>query len=381
MLQKLQDILRDAVQDEMVSDVFLVAGLPVTVKSDGEQVRMPGKPLMPGDIRELVDEAYDLSMRSRQKMESGCDDDFSLSLSREGDRPGGRFRVNVFRQRGSLAMVVRVIRFELPDPVKLRIPEEVLSLADMAGGGRRGGLVLVAGAAGTGKTTTLACLVDRINQTRGCHIITMEDPIEYVHRHNKAIVTQREISIDTPGYAEALRSAMREGPDVILVGEMRDAETMSAALTAAETGVLVLSTLHTASAPDTIDRIVDAFQAKDQVRIQLSQVLRAVVCQQLVMPSTDSGDGDGDGMRAPAFEILKCTEAVRNMIRENKSSQLVSAMQAGRMAGMRTMDGSLAELYRDGAISREDALRYRLHYSREYMEKLLDGAYDGVKQA
>lgn len=371
-----QEILQQAVADDDVSDIFLVAGLPATLKSGGRQKKLGNEALMPDRIRELVDEIYREAGRERTRLEGGEDDDFSLSMRRRENFPGGRFRVNVFRQRGSLAAVIRVIRFELPDPVKLGIPEDVLSLVDNKDAvssrtTNRGGLVLVTGAAGTGKSTTLACMVDRVNRTRDCHIITMEDPIEYVHRHKEAIVSQREISIDTPSYTEALRSALRESPDVILLGEMRDYSTISAALTAAETGVLVLSTLHTSSAADTVSRIVDAFPDKGHARVQLAQVLRAVVCQQLV-PSTHL-DEDGDEIRIPVFEIMKSTEAIQNMIRENKANQLSAAIQSGSALGMCTMDGSLLNLYREKKIAKETALKYRIHYGYEYMKKRLEG--------
>lgn len=227
------------------------------------------------------------------------------------------------------------------------------------------------GAAGTGKSTTLACMIDRINSTRDCHIITMEDPIEYIHRHKNAIVTQREISIDTPGYLDALRSALRESPDVIFLGEMRDYDTIYSALIAAETGVLVFSTLHTSGAADTISRIVDVFPDKEQARVQLAQVLKAVVCQQLV-PSTEEDD-NGNQVRIPVFEILKVTDAVQNIIRENKVNQLDSVMQSGMNDGMCTMDGSLLKLYAEGRISKSTALKFRTHYGYEYMEKRLEG--------
>lgn len=328
------------------ADIFLVAGLPVTFKCGGRQERMPGDFLRPDDITALVDAIYELSRRNRANLDKGLDDDFSFAVPQLG-----RFRANIFRQRGSLAAVLRVIRFGLPDPEKLGIPESVLSLAE-----NKKGLVLITGSAGTGKSTTLACMIDRINRTRDCHIITMEDPIEYIHRHDKAIVTQREISIDTPGYLDSLRSALRESPDVILLGEMRDYDTISAALTAAETGVLLLSTLHTSSAANTINRILDVFPANQQkqVKIQLAQILKGVVCQQLV-PSTD-------GRQLPVFEIMKSTVAIANMIREDKLHQLESAMQAGAADGMCTMDGSLLKLYREGKITKDTALLSCVNY-------------------
>ncbi len=365
----IQNILKAAVEDEKVSDVFLIAGLPVTMKRSGHQKRMDNVPLMPDTIQKLVDEIYREGKREQVRLDRMEDDDFSLSMSRretaQGIFPGGRFRVNIFRQRGSLAAVIRVIRFGLPDAEKLGIPEDVLSMADNGGG-----LVLVTGAAGTGKSTTLACMIDRINQNRDCHIITMEDPIEYIHRHKKAIVTQREISIDTPGYLEALRSALRESSDVIFLGEMRDFDTIYSALIAAETGVLVFSSLHTNGAADTINRIVDVFPDKEQARMQLAQVLRAVVCQQLV-PSTEL-DEDGNPVRIPVFEIMKVTDAINNMIRENKVNQLDAMMQSSASEGMCTMDGSLLKLYRQGRIDKVTALKYRTHYGHEYMEKRLD---------
>lgn len=335
------------------ADVFLVAGLPVTFKCDGRQQRMDSNMLMPDEIAPLIDEIYAISRRDRVNLERGADDDFSFAVPHLG-----RFRVNVFRQRGSPAAVIRVIKFGLPDPAKLGIPESVLSLAE-----NKKGLVLITGSAGTGKSTTLACMIDRINRSRDCHIITMEDPIEYIHRHDKAIVTQREISIDTPGYLDALRSALRESPDVILLGEMRDYDTISAAITAAETGVLMLSTLHTSSAANTINRILDVFPANQQkqVKIQLAQILKGVVCQQLV-PSVDGG-------QIPVFEIMKTNVAIQNMIREDKLHQLDSAMQAGAAEGMCTMDGSLLKLYKEGRITKDTALLSCVSY--EAMAKRL----------
>ena len=233
-------------------------------------------PLMPADTKELVDAIYELSGRDEQIFTDGHnhDDDFSFAV------PGmGRFRVNVFRQRGSLGAVIRVIPFTLPNPADYHIPDDVMACADF-----QKGLVLVTGPAGAGKSTTLACIIDKLNKARTGHIITMEDPIEYVHRHEGCIVTQREIPSDVATYAEALRSAMREAPDVILLGEMRDQETIGTAMTAAEMAQLLFSTLHTTGASSTVDRIIDAFPANQQrqIRMQLSLVLQAVVSQQLV---------------------------------------------------------------------------------------------------
>ena len=331
---------------ENASDIFLVAGLPVTLKCKGEQKRLEGDNLKPDGIAALIDEIYELARRERTNLDARLDDDFSFSISNLG-----RFRINVFRQRGSLAAVIRIIKFGLPDPAKLGIPESVLSLADS-----KRGLVLVTGAAGTGKSTTLACMIDRINKTTPAHIITMEDLIEYIHRHDKAIVSQREIFIDTPGYLESLRSALRESPDVILLGEMRDYETISAAITAAETGVLLFSTLHTNSAASTISRIIDVFPASQQhqVKIQLTQILKGIVCQQLV-PSVDGG-------LIPVFEVLKMTPAFQNMIRDDKIHQIEAAMGTRASEGMYTMDTSLFKLYKEGKITKETVFQYCNNY-------------------
>ena len=342
---KLHDVLDIATKHD-ASDIFIIAGLPVTMKCHGELIHMNDEMIKPPASAELVDEIYELSKRGRHNVDEWIDDDFSFSIPQFG-----RFRVNIFRQRGSLAAVIRVIHYGLPDPEKIGIPELVLSLAD-----NRKGLVLVAGAAGSGKSTTLACMINRINHSRACHIITMEDPIEFIHRHGKSIVTQREVFIDTPGYLEALRSALRESPDVILLGEMRDFDTISSALTAAETGTLLFSTLHTSSASNTINRIIDVFPAaqQSQIKIQLSQILKGVVCQQLV-PAAEGG-------LIPAFEVLKLTPAVQNMIREGKLHQLESAMQTGAAEGMFTMDGYLLRLFRSGKITKETAMTYCVHY-------------------
>ncbi|MBO5513892.1 MAG: PilT/PilU family type 4a pilus ATPase [Mogibacterium sp.] len=346
----LHNILTSATLKD-ASDVFIIAGIPITYKIKGLQDRDDSGIMKPDDINAIIDEIYEAAGREKTNLEKSFDDDFSFSV-----RDLGRFRVNIFRQRGSLAAVIRVIRFGIPDPKALGIPESVLSLAD-----NRTGLVLVTGAAGSGKSTTLACMIDRINKTREAHIITMEDPIEYLHSHNRSIVSQREIFIDTPGYLESLRSALRESPDVILLGEMRDFDTISSAITAAETGVLLFSTLHTSSADNTINRIVDVFPANQQVQVrsQLAQLIKGVVCQQLVTSV--------DGTLIPVFEVMKSSPAIHNMIREGKLHQLESAMQAASADGMVTMDTSLFDLYQQGRITKDTLLTSCNNY--EFMVK------------
>ena len=346
----LNEILKSATL-KGASDIFLIAGIPVTYKIKGAQERSESGIMKPDSINEVISEIYEVSGRQTTNLDKSLDDDFSFSIS-----DLGRFRVNIFRQRGSLAAVIRVIRFGIPDPEALGIPENVLSLAD-----NRTGLVLVTGAAGSGKSTTLACMIDRINKSREAHIITMEDPLEYLHSHSKSIVSQREIFIDTPGYLESLRSALRESPDVILLGEMRDFDTISAAITAAETGVLLFSTLHTSSADNTINRIVDVFPANQQVQVrsQLAQLIKGVVCQQLVTSV--------DGTLIPVFEVMKSSPAIHNMIREGKLHQLESAMQAASADGMVTMDNSLLDLYQKGRITKDTLLTSCNNY--EYMVK------------
>jgi twitching motility protein PilT len=268
------------------------------------------------------------------------DDDFSFAV------PGlARFRVNAYRQRGSLAAVVRVVSFDIPDWRSLHIPESVMKLAEV-----EHGMILVTGTAGSGKSTTQACIIDRINQIREGHIITLEDPIEYLHRDQKSIVSQREIAIDTQDYLSALRACLRQAPDVILLGEMRDHETIRTAMTAAETGHLVIATLHTNGAVNTIDRIIDSFPSgqQGQIRVQLSMVLRTVVSQQLLP--------DKNGGLVPAFEVMHMNPAIRSMIRDSKTHQIASAIAAGGGEGMVSMDQSILALYQSGDITLETAL-------------------------
>ncbi len=343
---ELKELLQQMV-DVKASDVFVIPGLPLSYKLAGVQTRTNSAPYRPADTEVFVKGLYELAHRDfeRYVKNENHDDDFSFAV------PGlGRFRANVLRQRGSLAAVIRIIPFGIPSAEENNIPNEVMQLASL-----KNGLVLMTGPAGSGKSTTLACIIDRINRTRSGHIITMEDPIEYVHRHEKCIVTQREIPTDVATYTEALNSALREAPNVMLLGEMRDYETISTVMTAAEMGQLVFSTLHTSSASGTIDRIIDAFPAAQQrqIRIQLATVLQAVVAQQLV-PTVD-------GNVVPVFEIMIANTAIRNLIREEKSYQIDSVISASGKDGMRTMDQSLFALAKAGTISKEVALQHSVH--------------------
>ena len=338
-MANLLDYLDRAVKDN-ASDLFIVAGGPVCEKLNKQIVSIGEERILPKDSEELITQLYAQAQRPMDRYLREGDDDFSFSV-------GGlaRFRVNTYRQRGSLAAVVRVVAFGIPDWQDLHIPPQVMELANLTDG-----MVLVTGTAGSGKSTTQACIIDRINQNRSGHIITLEDPIEYLHRNNKSIVSQREIAIDTEDYLSALRACLRQAPDVILLGEMRDYETIRTAMTAAETGHLLIATLHTKGAVNTVDRIVDSFPSgqQDQIRAQLSMVLRTVVSQQL-MPSTDGG-------MVPAYEIMHVNDAIRNMIRENKSSQIDAAITSGVSEGMISMDISICELYKAGKITADTAL-------------------------
>ena len=339
---KIEELLKKAV-DEQVSDVFVVAGRPVSFRKNGLIHKIDDDRLLPQHTDALLHEIYTLAEnRDFTRLAAEGDDDFSFAL------PGiSRFRVSAYKQRGSYSAVIRVITFTLPDPAELGIPESVLHLCHA-----NSGMVLVTGTAGSGKSTTLACMIDRINHTRDAHIITLEDPLEYLHRHDRCIVSQREINVDTENYVTALRAALRQSPDVILLGEMRDYETIEVSMTAAETGHLLLSTLHTLGAANTIDRIIDVFPASQQhqIAIQLSTTLHAVVSQQLV-PTVD------DHM-VPAFEIMTVTPAIRNMIRENKIPQIEGLLYASARPDMVSMDNSLLNLYKAGRITRDTALTY-----------------------
>ena len=322
------------------SDLFLVTGAPVSIKHEGVLRPLEEERIMPSRSEALIKELYVMAQRSITAFLQKGDDDFSFSVSGLA-----RFRVSAYRQRGSLAAVIRVVAFSIPDYRTLNIPAAVMDIAD-----NTSGMVLVTGTAGSGKSTTLACIVDRINRNRACHIITLEDPIEYLHRNQMSIVSQREIAVDTENYLSALRACLRQAPDVIQLGEMRDLETIRTAMTAAETGHYLLGTLHTRGAVNSIDRIIDAFpaEAQEQIRVQLSAVLKTVVSQQL-LPAIN-------GDLVPAFEILHLNNAVRTMIRENKTHQIAASMASD--STMRTMDQSILELLQEDIISRETALAY-----------------------
>ena len=321
-------LLQQAVLNH-ASDIFVVAGLPVSYRANGRICREKEEKLMPPQTKECVEELY--------KLAGGRDIRVVPGLS--------RFRVSAYKQRGALSAVIRVITFELPEPNEIGIPDPVMSFYSLSKG-----LVLGTGPAGSGKSTTLACLVDKINHSMEKHIITLEDPIEYLHRHDKSIVSQREINVDTKSYVNALRASLRQSPDVILLGEMRDYETINTAMTAAETGHLIFSTLHTIGAANTIDRIIDAFPAaqQHQVAVQLSMVLHAVVSQRL-LPTKD-------GKMVPAFEIMVLTPAIRNIIREGKTHQIDGMIYTSTNENMLAMDTSIFRLYQKGIIDKKTAL-------------------------
>lgn len=322
------------------SDLHLSAGVPPCVRVDGGLVRLEERPpLTPETAARLA--CSPLTRGQRARFDSGEDIDLAFAV------PGvARFRCNVFRQRGTVAAVYRLVPDRIPPFQELGLPPVLRTLA-----GLHSGLVLVTGPTGSGKSTTLAAMIDVINAAGGRHVLTIEDPIEFVHRHDRSIVNQREVRTDTAGFDSALRAVLREDPDVVLIGEMRDVETVEAALRIAETGHLTLATLHTASAVQTVNRIVDVFPPgqQAQVRLQLSMVLEGLVCQMLVPAAGGRG-------RVVAAEVMVATPAVRNLIRQAKNPQLYTAIQTGEAMGMRTLNQALAALLRQRRIALEDAL-------------------------
>lgn len=325
------------------SDLHLTCGAPPLIRIQGELRAVTDGPALTPDITKQL--AYScLTDSQRARCEAGEEVDLSFGISGLA-----RFRCNVFRQRGTVAAVYRLIPEHIPSLDELGLPSVVRKLTTLANG-----LVLIAGPAGSGKSTTLAAMVDRINVERKGHILTIEDPIEFVHRHKNSIVNQREIHTDASSFGAALRAVLREDPDVVLIGEMRDVETIESALRIAETGHLTLATLHTGSAFQTINRIIDMFPARqqNQARSQLSTVLEGVVCQTLV-PMADGGG------RVVATEVMVATPAIRNLIREGKSQQIYSVIQVGQnKMGMRTMNQSLAALVREQRVTTQQALAH-----------------------
>ena len=335
------------------SDIFIVPGARVTCKVKGDMVALSDDIARPEITEQLVREAYDLARRDIARLCDEGDDDFSFALAGLS-----RFRCNAYFQRGTMAATCRMVAFGLPDPQVLGVPDLVMALTRF-----RNGMILVTGPAGSGKSTTLACMVDRINRERAGHIVTIEDPIEYIHNHKRSLVSQRDVPNDAPTFARALRAALRQAPDVIMLGEMRDLETIRTAITAAETGHLLLSSLHTTGAAKTVDRILDTFPAEQQaqVRVQISMVLRAVVSQRLV-PRKDGG-------QAAVFEVMTVNPAIQNLIRDGRTHQIDNAIFGGAGQGMISMDAELQRLYRAGTITREVALTYAV--SPETLSKRL----------
>ena len=322
------------------SDIHLTVGRPVEYRVQGDFTSFDPHVMTAEEIQAIFDEM--LNERTRKTLEQNGEVDFAYALE-----DCGRLRCNLYMESGKPAAAMRLLPFSIPTTTQCGTPEAVVKASN-----KQKGLILVTGPTGHGKSTTQAALIHHINRHHKRHIITLEDPIEYVHTSDQSIIHQREVGVDTLSFSAALRAALRQDPDVILVGEMRDTETISIAISAAETGHLVIATLHTNNTSSTIDRIIDAFPAEQQaqIRVQLSTVLECVLCQNLV-PTVE-------GKRTAVYEVLIPTMAVRNMIRESKTPQIPSALQTGKKFGMQTKDDHLHELYRKGVISKDTALKY-----------------------
>ena len=343
MRYTMDELLRITVE-RGASDLHLTVGLPPVLRINGSLVATEYSRLTPEEGKRLVYSI--LNDKQKEKFEKTWELDCS-----HGVRGFGRFRVNVYRQRGVIGACLRAITNTVATRQELHLPRVIEDMVN-----RPHGLILVTGATGAGKSTSLACMLDIINQTQSYHIITIEDPIEYIHPHKKSMINQREVGHDTLSWANALKATLREDPDVILVGEMRDQETIGGTLTAAETGHLVFSTLHTCDASQTIERVVDVFPPhhQQQIRVQLSSVLEGVVSQQLVPHASGVG-------RVPAVEVLLATPAIRNLIREGKTHQIYNAIQTGSKLGMQTMEQSLYELVQNKMVTPEEALAHTMH--------------------
>ena len=341
---EIRDWLKLAVEKN-ASDLFIGAGQRVSFKIDGVIVPQSENISTPDESEKMVMGLYETARRPIDGYRKTGDDDFPVSV------PGlARFRVCAYRQRGTMAAIIRVVLFGIPDHRELNIPDEVMEIAN-----EKHGLVLVTGPAHSGKTTTLACIIDAINKNRNCHIITLEDPIEYLHRDNKSRISQREIVTDTGSYITALRASLRQSPDIILLGEMRDFETIRTAMTAAETGHLVISTLHTSGVVNTLDRIIDVFppSQQQQIRVQLSMVLQTTISQ-VLLPNKS-------GEQIPAFEIMHSNSGIRNLIRESKTYQIDSVIRSSASDGMISMDSYILKLLNSGEITEETAVGYAVN--------------------
>lgn len=338
---EISELLR-LTMEKGASDLHIAVGRPPVIRLDGRLVNVDAPTLTPAETRRLIYGV--LTDLQKQKFEDTKELDFSLSVSNLS-----RFRVNVHFQRGTVAAAFRAITSTIRNFEELNLPARVCEKLAR----RPSGLVLVTGPTGSGKSTSLAAIIDLINSERETHIITVEDPIEYLHNHKKALVEQREVNEDTYSFSNALKYALRQDPDVIMVGEMRDLETISAAITAAETGHLVFSTLHTVDVAQTIDRVIDVFppHQQEQVRTQLAGVIEGILCQTLLPLANGRG-------RTIACEVLLGTDAVRNLIREGKTHQIYTQIEASGAMGMQTMDRAIADLYKRGRITREMALTH-----------------------
>lgn len=334
------------------SDLHITVGLPPVSRVNGHLQKLSDTKLSPQDTKEFVS----MLLTEKQLDQLERQGELDLSVSVFGMY---RYRVNAYKQRNSYAAAMRLVESNIQSFEDLGLPSTVKDFCT-----KNRGLVLVTGPTGSGKSTTLAAMIDEMNSTRDCHILTLEDPIEYLHRHKKSIVNQREIGNDSKSYSNALRSALRQDPDIILIGEMRDLETISIALTAAETGHLVLSTLHTIGAAKTIDRIIDVFppHQQQQIRTQLSMTLQGVISQQLIPRADKNG-------RIAAIEVMMTSPAIRNLIREGKTPQINNVIMTSARLGMSTMDNSIAEYYKQGIISKDDAMLYCTDY--EYLKRIL----------
>lgn len=340
-MKTLEGIIKAAV-GAGASDIHITTRRPASCRLHGVLYTIDNEVLYQKDLEKIFQPFFEIK-GVKEKMEELGEADFAIAFDSKS-----RFRVNLFKQKEEYACVMRLLPTDIPAPEKLGLPEAVKSFVNL-----KRGLVLVTGETGSGKSTTLASLINQINQTYQKHIVTIEDPIEFVHQHRMSLVNQRELGVDTMSFANALRAALRQDPDIVLVGEMRDLETIETALTAAETGHLVFSTLHTNSAPATIDRVVDVFppEQQQQVRVQLANVLEGIVCQQLLPLK-------GGGGRVGAFEVMVTNSAIKNLIREGKTFQLASQIQTGKKSGMQTMDDCLFRLFSEKKITGESAVAF-----------------------